>query len=85
MFAAGLILAVMFLVVWLQSAKYEPLTVGKVSCAIPKALLAVVVCVLVELPLPGIHSTALKVTVAPGTGLPSSSTSSKGSHSTLTP
>jgi cytochrome c biogenesis protein CcmG, thiol:disulfide interchange protein DsbE len=31
MFAAGLILAVMFLVVWLQSAKYEPLTVGKAA------------------------------------------------------
>jgi peroxiredoxin len=28
---AGLILVVMFLVVWLQSAKYEPLTVGKVA------------------------------------------------------
>ena len=29
--AAGLILAAMFLVVWLQSAKYEPLTVGKAA------------------------------------------------------
>jgi cytochrome c biogenesis protein CcmG/thiol:disulfide interchange protein DsbE len=28
---AGLILAVMFLIVWLQSAKYEPLTVGKAA------------------------------------------------------
>ena len=28
---AGLILVAMFLVVWLQSAKYEPLTVGKVA------------------------------------------------------
>ena len=28
---AGLILAAMFLVVWLQSAKYEPLTVGKAA------------------------------------------------------
>ena len=29
--AAGAILAVMFLVVWLQSSKYEPLVVGKVA------------------------------------------------------
>lgn len=29
--AAALILVVMFLVVWLQSAKYEPLTVGKTA------------------------------------------------------
>ncbi|HJR75632.1 MAG TPA: TlpA disulfide reductase family protein [Nitrospiraceae bacterium] len=29
--AAGLILVAMFLVVWLQSAKYEPLTVGKAA------------------------------------------------------
>lgn len=28
---AGLILAAMFLIVWLQSAKYEPLTVGKAA------------------------------------------------------